>query len=369
MYRCRVLLLLAFLFLPGCFPIELDVSKDGKILIARQEGFFTLDPANGKVQKICGAENGKPVFARFAPDGKSILTVSELKDGFNEFGFAVVPLTGGKGKPVFKGKNTSYVRYSPDGSSLAVVVVPEKKKPEEKVLPQLHLVPLDGSPSKVIATDVGIRFRWFADSKRLLIFEITKALEKEQMFLGNISSLDVATGKRVPLTTALINNEAFFDLSPDNKKVVFTALRADKPGAKLSEEKEYTMHVFDLDVASTTPRKTERSAKFAIYSPDGKHILLGSPPMGFSFDTLTLEITDVNLKAESVAATDAYTKFLSLGGEGMTYPGWVDNNTVFYFIERSVYGTNGKALSLATVGIDGKGKKLQQPYIDLEAFK
>ena len=52
---------LALLIFAGCFPVELDVSADGKILIPREEGFFSLDPASKKVELVYKSDGGKPI--------------------------------------------------------------------------------------------------------------------------------------------------------------------------------------------------------------------------------------------------------------------------------------------------------------------
>src|SRR5215472_7084586 len=96
----RLLLLLPLLLLPGCFPIELDV-RDGKLLIPREEGFFVFDPASGKAAKVAGNTDGKPVFARFSPEGKELLTVVK-GSGSNQFAFFITPAEGGKGRQIYK---------------------------------------------------------------------------------------------------------------------------------------------------------------------------------------------------------------------------------------------------------------------------
>jgi hypothetical protein len=366
MNNLKLLPILSLFFLAGCFPIELDV-KDGKLLIARGEGYFLFDPATGKTKKICGAEDGQPVFARFSPDGKEVLTVTKPASGFGEFHFIIRPIGGGKGRDVFKGQNCAYVRYSPDGANLAIVRMSEKQDPDFKSqVPELYLVPAKGGESKLLAGKSGVSFRWFSDSKRLLVFEILK--KDGSNFLGNLSALDIGTGKTTPLAAVAATQNFQFDLSPDNKKALFTALRADKAGADLGKIKEYATKVFELDVAKGTVRKTDKDASYAIYSPDGKKVLLGTPPQGFAFDSLKLEVADADVaKSTVIVPSVAVANPLSQGGT--IFPGWVDNKTVFYFVSKAVYGTEGKSLMLMTAGADGKGKKCVQPALEVEVLK
>jgi Tol biopolymer transport system component len=366
MCKLKVLPILSLFFLAGCFPIELDV-KDGKLLIAREEGYFVFDPAGGKAKKICGAEDGKPVFARLSPDGKEVLTVFKSTKDFGDFRFVIRPIDGGKGRDVFKGPNCAYVRYSPDGKTLAIVRMSDKEDPELKnQVPELYLVPAKGGESKMLARKVGQYLRWFADSKRLLIFELQKKVDNN--YLGSLAVMDVASGKTTPLASLVVSQTFHFDLSPDNKKALFTALRADKAGVDLGKGKEYAMKLFELDIAKGTVRKTDKEATYAIYSPDGKQVLLGTPPQGFSFDSLKLEVADADVTKSTVIAPNAAMP-MTLGGGGTIFPGWVDDKTVFYFVSKAVYGTEGKSLNLTTVGIDGKGRKNLQPAIDTEVLK
>jgi len=364
MPRLRFLALLPLLLLAGCFPIALDV-RDGKLLIPREEGFFIFDPATGKAAKLAGAEDGKPVFARFSPDGKDVLTVVKT-EGFNQFRFVIRPIAGGKGREVYKGENTAYVLYSPDGTHLGVVQMSEKEDPQFKSkVPELYLVPAKGGPAKKLGDKVTVLFRWFADSKRLLVFELVK-MDEQSRYHGNVSLLDVTSGKATALAGAVVTQGFFVDLAPDGTKALFTAYAADKPGTDLGKTKEFDTHLFELDVAAGSVRKIDKRASYAIYSRDGKQVLLGTPP-GFSFDTLKLEVADAELTKFTTVAGDAYTA-VSLGG-GATFPGWLDDKTVFYFAERAVYGTEGKGLHLLTVGADGKGRHDLQPRIDTEAIQ
>src|SRR5262249_24898046 len=154
-----------------------------------------------------------------------------------------------------------------------------------------------------------------------------------------------------------------------NKKAIFVALRADKVGTDLDKGANYDTKLFELDVAGGTVRAIDKKASYAVYSPDGKQVILGMPSEGFNLDTLNLVIADAELGKFTTIATDAYTPFMSITGEGKTFAGWLNEKTVFYFVQKRVYGSEGKALSLMTVGTDGKGKKLVQPAIDSAVFE
>jgi hypothetical protein len=362
--RLRTLILLPLLLLAGCFPIELDV-RDGKLLIPREEGFFTFDPATGKAVRVAGTEDGKPVFARFSPDGKEVLTVvmeggsREVFGPGPEFRFLVRPIDGGKAREVYKGIRAANVLYSPDGANLGVVQLTQVGGGPGAVPPgDLYLVPSKGGKAKRLAVMVGPLFRWFPDSKRVLVFQSDKNAEQVGL-RGSGSVVDVGTGKATPVVAVVVSEEAFFDLSPDGKKVLFTAFAAAKPGTDLAETNE-GLKLFELDVAAGTVRKIGKEVSYAIYSRDGKQVLLGTPPGGSH--PPKLEVADADLKKFTTVADDVWVS-------NKVLPGWLDDKTVFYFVQKAVYGTEGNSLHLMAVGADGKGRRDLQPSIDAGAVK
>ncbi len=369
MSKLRLLAAAFLVFVVGCFPVELSVSKDGKLLIPREEGFFVFDPASGKTAKLAGADGGSPVFARFSPDGKEALVVSSVSSGFgSKFSFKIMPLSGGEGRVVYKDDNTAYVLYSPDGAKLAITRGAEKEDPEIKQrLPELHIVPVQGGGDKVVANNVGSLFRWLPDSKRVLVLKIQKKIDSN--YQGQISTVDVTSGKITPLVSALVDSNSFCDVSPDGKKALFTAMKVDKPGTQFTKDNRSEMKLYELDLESAAVRPIDKKARYAIYSPNGKQVLVGGPGEGFSMDSLALEVGDADVTNLKKVAPNAHMPMMSMGGEGVTYPGWINDKTIFYLIQKKNYGTSGKCLSLMTVGTDGGDKKCVQPLIDIEAIK
>ena len=368
MLRLRMLaMLIVSCTLAGCFPIELDV-KDGKVLIPRGEGVFVFDPGTGKTAKVAAPDGGPPVFARFAPDGKEVLLVTKSTSGYNEFKFVIAPLSGGKGREVFKGQNSAYVLYAPDGKSLGIIKVSDKQNPQFKQqMPDLLVVPTSGGKEKVVASNVAALFRWFSDSKRMLIFEIAKKDENSHYF-GTLAVLDLESGKKRPLAAVAVNQSFFVDLAPNNKKALFTALRADKPGTNLEKGDGYKNLLFEVDLASGEVRKIDKETRYAIYSPSGAQVLLGTPPEGFDLTSLQLQVADAGLTKFTTVVTNAHMP-LAIGGEGSMFPSWLDDKRLCYFVNRAVYGTEAKNVHLYMVGADGKGKRCVQPQIDMDVLK
>ena len=108
MQLARVVLVLAVL-ITGCFPIELDVSRDGKILIPRQEGFFALDVTTGKMERGYNLPGGNPIFARYSPSGTEMVAVTE-GDGKmmgKSHVLTLVTLSTGASRVLYSGSNTT----------------------------------------------------------------------------------------------------------------------------------------------------------------------------------------------------------------------------------------------------------------------
>ncbi|HEY4258770.1 MAG TPA: hypothetical protein VGM98_01365 [Schlesneria sp.] len=367
MAKNRVLCALGLLLLVGCFPIELDVNKEGHLLVTRQEGFFVVDPSSKKVKLIQKATEGaEPSYARFSPDGKQVLTVS--KSGFQTFDFSLVTVANGKAKQIFQVDSAANARFSPDGKYIAVVAGSADDDPEFKSkVPELHLVTTATGNAKKVVSKIGTNIQWLADSKTIVLLE-AKSKEGDVGFAGTVSTLDVATGKLSAKAAVIVNQQFAFDVSPDGKKAVFTAFAAGKVGGKLEKGENGSEDLYELTLATGAAKNLKIQPKYAYYSPNGKSMLLAMPSEGFSFDSVQLQIADANDVTKSTElCTASYP--LALGGEGAVRAGWISDKSIYYFVERKVYGTTGKSLQLLTIGTDGSKPTLLQPAIDSAAFE
>ena len=355
------------LVVAGCFPIELDVTADGKLLIARAEGFFLFDSAAGKTQKLLGPELGEPIFARWSPNGKEILAVTKSKEAYSDkFVFSIVPLSGGEPREIAQLKNAAYVRYSPDGQSLLVATIPDNEDPQLKArVPALQLISVKDKKSKVVLKQAGTIVRWMSDSKRAVVLSVEGKTEGDDLE-GHIGVVDVLTGKLTKLAAVIVDSHSTLDLSADNQTIAFVAKVAGKPGAKFkADEFGYSqkLYVITLDGKLTS---TDQEAHFAIFSPSGKQLLLGLEPEGFSLEGVRLAVANTATPTESTTVAAKAFNQIALGGSSGMFPGWVNDSTVFYFAHRNVYGSEAKSVNLMTVQADNTGRKCVQPLIDLE---
>ncbi len=344
----------------ACFPIELDV-RDGKLLIVRGEGTYVLDPATGSLTLVRTPDQGPTVFARFSPKGDEVLTVTEKKDGFNDFDFMVGPTAGGPTRLVYQAKDAGYVRWSPDGALLAVSELsPDKSKEFDKQMPEIVLVPSGGGEAAHILKDTVGTTRWFKDSKRVLAFHATSKLDGVGKTKGDLVVASGVKGKPPALATAIVADGFTADLSPDESHIVFAAYACAAPGAKLPEA-DFVTHLCELDVANGTVRQLDQQADYALYAPDGQHVLVGSSGSSFSTDVAELRVADASLNAFTTIAHDSAK---SGSGSDAVFPGWIDGTTIYYFGVKVTWGSTGKAMMLYTIGVDGTGRKNLQPAIE-----
>lgn len=346
--------------LGGCLPIELSVSPDGQILIPRQEGFFALDPAQGSVKAVYRPKSAKPAFGLYAPDGKSILAITQGRSS-SSFDLHIVPVGGGEAKSLGSLSNMTYARWSPDGKRLAVTrIADEKVAPLEQNMPELIVLDAETGKQKKLASNVSSLVRWFADSRHVLTFQADSKDKQRDQYTGRLVKMDAASGKASPLAAVLGEKKVFFDPSPDGAKVLFTALKADAAGAKLPGQTDDAAQLFELDVAGGKVRAVMKDAIYAIYSPKGTKVLVGVKASG---DALELVAADASLAKRTVVARDAAKSVGSTDTRDI-YAGWIDDETVHYLRLVAVYGTVGQNLHLTCVGADGKGRKDLQTAID-----
>ena len=354
--------------LSGCLPIELSVSPKGEILIPRAEGFIAFDPATGAAKTLHAPASEQPAIGLFSPDGKQFLAISQAKGGGMGTSFKVaLGAVGAAPKTLMSATNLTYARWSPDGKYVTITRVADSSKaPLDEQLPELVLINTADGSRKTLASNVSVIHRWFPDSKNVLTFQIASKAEDGDQYSGSLVKLDVTTGKSTPLAAVLGEKKVFFDLSPDGGKALFTARKADKAGAKVPEKTEDDPKLHELNIATGAVRAVKEDVIYAIYSPKGTKVLVGGEGEG---DGLTLEVGDASLAKVVTVAEDA----VKSAGEAMNsvdiYPGWVNDETVYYIASKPVYGTAGKNLQLMTVGADGKNARNLQPAIEAAIAK
>lgn len=374
MYRMRrllvVLVLVAGFVAGGCLPIELSASKDGKILIPRQEGFCILDLKKDEatMKVVYAPKSDKPAMGLFAPDGKRFLAVSQTSGGGMGTAFKIeaVQIADGKAKALVTLTNLTYAQWSPDGKYVTLTRLADQKSAAlDKNMPELILVDTAAGEKKKLASDVGMIHRWFPGSKHVLALQIASKDKDDDQYSGKLVKIDVATGKAEPLASVLGGSKVFLDLSPDGSKVLFTAIRAGKVGEKLPSKSDEKAQLHELDIKSGNVRAVRGNVAYAIYSPKGTKVLLGAASE--EGGTIELAVGDAlltSLRVFTTVATDAAKGAGGSGGSSDIYPGWFDDDSVHYIALRTVFGTAAKNYQLTIVKANGKQRANLQPVID-----
>ncbi len=388
MLRSLLLALLTVVILTGCLPIELEVGPDGRTVIPREEGFFALAADGKEASLLYRPADGEPVFARFFPDGKQLLAISKVQGQGMGVGHLLerVNLADGSAKKLVTTSNVTYALISPDGKTVSYTRLADEQKPGfEKNLPELRIIDVaTGTDTALLPTaSVAVLHRWFADAKSIFAFVIDEPVVIEEgqqrggdLYHGRLVRISVPDGKITPLAQVIGSNDTFFDVAPNDAKALFTAMAAGKVGDKLTPGEAPVLH--ELTIATGELRRIEGNFRYAIYSPDGKHVLtIGTddsdqgpgPRMGGmgGSDRLKLTVTDASLGNPVVVARDAMAQAGGMMGSASIYPAWQGNDTVLYIAGRHVYGNTATNYMLTRVSTDAKTRAILQPVIDTAA--
>lgn len=361
--RCGLAVPLLVL-LAGCFPIELDVDRQGRLAIARQEGWCLFDPATRTTTVVRVAEGERPVFARFSPDGAHLLTVGEVRGVRGHYDLTLSPLAGGPGRRLARVRHPTYLLYAPDGRRVALTRVAQRTQPpfDSQPLPELVVLDVDSGEPRVLASNVGALFRWEHAGGRIIAVELT-ARDDHERFLGRLIRIDVHSGEATPLVSVLLGQSYDLDLSADGRRALLCALDVGPLQHLFPGESESLQQLFRIDLAGGGLTRTERPAAFARYSPGGQAVLLG----GFPVSGPELWTADAELTAYHRVADDLYQGG-GIGAGGEAFPGWLDDDRLYYLAARAVYGVDGTSPSLTIVRRDGTERVCVQPLIDAAAI-
>jgi len=368
--RAKWLAISLLLILVGCLPIELSVSSNGEqVLIPRQEGYFVFNLLTGKTRLLFAPPEGKPAFALYSRDGKSVLTVSQVGSGMMRgVGFKLNILTRKDNEPqatdLVDVTNLTYVQWSPDKKFISYTRVSDNiVPPMEENLPELYIVNTETAQRRKMASNGSILHRWFPDSQAILAMKLHA--KTNDIYQASLVKIDLPgeTAKTNVLAEILCGSDMYIDLSADGKYALITAFDASPTGSKpdLPTTDQPKQKLYNINLEDGTITALNREVRYAVFSPDGKQILLGITKE----NGVELEVTDAAFNTFKRIATDAA---LSVG-ESFTdstsiYPSWIDNTKVLYLAKQAVYGTAGTNLQLIELNADGSKSKNLQSAID-----
>jgi hypothetical protein len=374
MHIWRTLLCVLILTSAGCLPIELSVSPGGEnVIIPREEGFFSFGLQNNRLQLLFSPPEGDPAFGLYAPNGKNIVVVSQVGSGMMRgvgFKLNMLRLTGKDVDmhPLFDVSNLTYLRWRPDSAMLSMTRVADSKaQPFEENLPELLIYDLQAKIRKKVDHNVSILHRWFPDSKSILAVKLREKNESD-IYRAQLVQYDLPgeNAQTNILAELICGKNMFFDLSPDGKRVLITALKAGDPGAILECPKGDSRRIpktklYELNLDTGNVTDMNRNARYAIYSPSGNRVLLGI----IQDKAIELEVADRTFETFTVIDNHVVSDVgETLGVSTAVYPVWVDNNRILYLVNRPVYGTAGINLQLMESTADGTKQRNLQHLID-----
>jgi dipeptidyl aminopeptidase/acylaminoacyl peptidase len=275
-----------------------------------------------------------------------------------------MPASGGEPREIFSASNVTYTQWSPDGKAVAFTRVADGKvAPLEENMPELVLVnPKDGTSRKLLS-NVSTIHRWMGDSKSILAIRVASKGKSNGHYAGKLVKVDVAGGDPKPLAALVGGNKMFFQLSPDGAKGLFTAVKAGKPDEDMDANAPGDAKLHELTIATGAIRAVELKASFAIYSPNGTKVLVGSDAEGGD-GGLKLAVFDAGLAKGVTVATDA-AKSAGEGPQSVdVYPGWLDEGNVLYLRLHAVYGKDARNFELISVDAQGVKRKNHQRVIE-----
>ena len=223
-----------------------ELSPDGKYVISRYQEY--LSPNNYRryatvtdvrTRKVIAANI--PSSAQWMPVGTALYYTDKVRDGYDLFTMQFPSMATER---VIRNLETPSVTFTPDGKSIIYYRHAEGKA-EEGIMRRIKS-PDDRQP--------GNRDRYY------------------------IVRQDVATGNTVTLTYGSKRTNQILDISPDSENLLYMASQETPDNWPF-----YAMSIVQMDLntlATDTIVKNEGILNGAVYSPDGKKILvLGGPNM------------------------------------------------------------------------------------------
>jgi Tol biopolymer transport system component len=357
----RLTLVLAALA-AGCFPVLVDVDRNGRALIPRQEGVFAVDlKSGGKAELITKPIKGLPTWARWSPDGERVLVAEILKDRHQSALF-VIDLSSKSAKPLGAFADAACALWSPKSDYVSVT---ERGK---KGL-ALVVVKLATGEKKTLLEDVVPAHDWLPDGK-LVAFRCGSQVQDSMAHSGEVMVVDPATGQTTSIASAACDHQTVLDADPAGKRVLIVQT-GDQGQRKLSvvslpEGEKKTLVTEGVIAGFWSPdgqrvavlQSADRERARRGVAPGGGRIILSDYVRSAQLAVCDGEGRDLRVIAPDVAL-----------GEEQFYdipflPSWADGATVLYFQRINVYGDAGAALHLMSVRYTGLGREDMQVGIE-----
>jgi hypothetical protein len=375
-WRLLVALTLVAVCGTAFMSLQVDADRQGRLLVARQEGFFLVEADGAKVTLLAKPAKGTPIAARWSPTADRVLLAEVLADGR----IALSVLTVADKTTVDLGTHAGlrWPLWCPDGASVSYLV-------REPPGFSLFVAPAaGGEPRKLIGTVAGA-YDWI-DKGRVLVSRLGSQQAMNSASECTLTTVDAATGEAKPVAKVMAGELAPMDVSPDGKEAII-ACSAPDGRTQLSR-----IALAGGKVAAFGPEYVLAGA----WSPDGASIAVVHAVDREITSQVTLAPGTTSQQGAVVSGPVNLRQkvrswrlsALKVGGAGDVrtlsedadcwqaawvdsplLPSWAGKDTVLYFRKTPVYGDAGFAIHLMSVKLAGGAAKDLQPAIDIAAAK
>jgi Tol biopolymer transport system component len=365
------LFLAVMILVSGCFPSTASVAPDGRIALPRGEGIYIVDLSSGKASKLYEAEKGKePSWVQWSPKGKELLYVVK-----NEI-FITSP-DGKNCRSIYHSPSTmGFCLWSPDMTLISMTEldafrIETEENPEKAIdkdeaglkgeqLPRLTVVDAKTGKVKWQVPNIFFIHRWMPDSTSIIVFHILKKDKDSGSYGGEIARLRISDGKLYPIAYTT-GHESWLDVSPNGEAIYFTAQTAalSKDGLKMAE-KDSKNKLFRLALCGEKATlKESGTASIFFVSPDSRKLLLARQ----GDEGTELVVCDAGGDSEKVIARDPAITTSEMSG-GKILPLWLNNDEIMYWRYITVLAPDGKSLIAFLGKADGSKTTKIQNTID-----
>ena len=350
-------------------PVQVDVDRQGRLLVARQEGVFALGGEGAKAELLTQPLKGLPVVARWSPGGERILLAEVLED--TRIALSVVTLADKTVQDLGTHAGLRMPLWSPDGTSVSYAV-------GESPGYALYVVPATGGQARKVLGGAGGCYDWI-DPGHLAAFRLGTRQTAAGASDGELVTLDAATGEATAVAPVSAGEVAALDVSPSGKDALIVRMTAEGKTqlvrVTLSGGKAQMVGPDGVLAGAWSPDGerivalclVERDITSQVVPPPGQ-TPAGLPPGGAmamkqkvkAWHLLVMKANGTEVKKLSDEA-DAWQ---ATWADSPLLPNWSSKDTVIFFRKARVYGDAGTAMHLLSIKATGGAAKDLQTAID-----
>jgi len=344
----------------GCYPIELQLTDDGTLIIPREEGVVFYDLSSRTASVVRPGENRVPAFAVVSPDGQALLR-AERNLSFDRSGVQTTStliltyLNQDLTEPLleeelFSIENGTYFQWRPDGNGFSYTFVSsEKYNDVDENLPELYYYDLTERQEKKISVNSSALHKWLPDGSGLIFLQTEKKEENNKF--GALQIYEFATGTERRVVNVV--GAEWLELSPSGDEVVFSAIAVTAPGEEAVVSEDATAALYRVNLADGAFTRLDYQMDSCRYSPDGEKVAVLSGTRLLLTDRTWAEPVEIFTPVVSTVNTTT-----------RVHATWLSATEVLVFREKFLYGVDGKSFVPQVVDVNTGSVRPLQRLID-----